>query len=99
MNNSKAGGRKAPPIYLAPGVPMAIHKAELLVSAIVALRESGARQVVRVRALPDDPVMAATPIGHRDCVAVAAIGQAEIVDGCARGLFRLRPCALPTGRR
>lgn len=82
---------------LAPGVPAATHKRELLVSAVIALRATGSRQVVRRRVLPDDPALAATPIGYRDCVAVAVIGAAEIVDGCARGLFRLRPCALPAG--
>jgi hypothetical protein len=79
-------------------VSEAVHKNELLVSAVLALRHSGARQVIRPRLLPDDPTLAATPIGHRDCVAVAVIGTAEIVDGFARGLFRLRPCALPVAR-
>lgn len=83
---------------LAPDVPLAVHKSELLVSAVLALRETGARHVIRRRLLPDDPVLAATPIGHVDCVAVSVIGTAEIVDGCARGLFRLRPCALPAAR-
>lgn len=99
VHNIKAGGSIVPSSFLAPGVPVATHKRELLVSATLALRASGARQLIRERLLPDDPTLAATPIGHRDCVAVAAIGAVEIIDGAVRGLFRLRPCALPIARR
>ena len=84
---------------LAPGAPVATHKRELFISATLTLEYLGARYVIRERLLPDDPVLAATPIGFRDCVAVAAIGKVEIVDGCARGLFRLSPYALPLAAR
>lgn len=87
---------KVPPTTLAPGLPEHAQKGELYESAAVAMRTYRSRNVLRRRALSDDPEMAAVPIGCREGVLVSPVGRVRVTDQGVQGLFRLT--AVPIAR-